>query len=64
LPGARRDGHYALSHEVKASKKGTRAEMTGTAEVHKKLDKRLAELAKLARKFVDAGLPVAVTLAV
>jgi hypothetical protein len=38
--------------------------MTGAAEVHKKLDEGLAELAKFAGKFVDAGLPIAVTLAV
>jgi hypothetical protein len=64
LPRVRRDGHDALSHKVKAAKKGTGTKMAGTAEVHKKLDKRFAELAKFAGKFVDAGLPVAVTLAV
>src|SRR5208282_1295967 len=65
LPGVRGNGGYdPLPDKVKAAKKRACSQMAGPAEIHKKLDQRLAELSKFTRKFVDARLPVAVALPV
>jgi hypothetical protein len=53
-----------LAYKIKAAKKRPGAEMTGTAEVYEKLDEGLAELSELAGEFVNAGLTVAVALAI
>ena len=60
LAGAAGGGDDALADEIKAAEERAGAEMAGAAEVHEKLDERLAKFSKFAWEFVDAGLAVTV----